>query len=137
VGRPCAWYWDVLTVGVGGTTANAGAGCEEVVVPSDVLCCDRVLRFLSDDDFASCDGAESRLSLGISNTAALPPSSSALSSALRKSIHHKAPVASHALERTEWTIWAVSNPRMLSELRMFRSSAVENMSGAGWARSLA
>ena len=59
------------------------------------------------------------------------PSSTRRRSALRFSIHHSAPVASHASLRTEWTICPVSNPKALMELSKSRSSGVEKMIGAG------
>ena len=59
------------------------------------------------------------------------PSSARRRSAFRFSIHHSAPVASHASLRTEWTICPVSKPRALIELRRSRSSGVEKIIGAG------
>jgi hypothetical protein len=47
------------------------------------------------------------------------------------SIHQTAPAASQAFVSTEWTIWAVSNPRVLKVFKRWRSVGVEKMIGVG------
>jgi len=55
-------------------------------------------------------------------------SSNPFSSFLRN-IHQMAPAESHACERTEWTICAVSKPKDAKVLSKYLSVGVENMTG--------
>jgi hypothetical protein len=77
-------------------------------------------------------GSESGVPFSLS-----PASARAFFSALRLSIHHSAPAASHASLKTECTIWAVSKPRALRLVSRFLSSGVEKMMGAGVLRRVA
>jgi hypothetical protein len=52
-------------------------------------------------------------------------------SSLFLSIHQTAPAASQAFVSTEWTICAVSNPRVLRVFKRWRSVGVEKMIGVG------
>lgn len=97
-----------------------------------------LIRFFFDgsfDIFSSKFGSLSRLAestpVGSMPSALISLSSIICRSSLFLSIHQTAPAASQAFVSTEWTICAVSNPRVLRVFKRWRSVGVEKMIGVG------
>ena len=125
----------VGTVGVAGM--NASSGAERVMAESTSRSFGRCLlsgtrdlstRFLEEGCFDL---------LGLLSAVGLCPCSCSEVSAFLMSIHQSDPEESQASLRTEWTIWPVSNPRLLNEFKSRCSTAVENIIGAGESNKVA
>lgn len=133
----------VEKVGVGGTSANLGCGvvsttsCTSVCIPTETL-----LRFflgvfcLAGAGVASLgpdtrSAIDSSISLGQATAGAAESKSWSwkVFSSFFRSIHHIAPAASQAFDRTECTICAVSRPSEASVLSNCRSGGVVKITG--------
>jgi hypothetical protein len=94
-----------------------------------------LFRFFDVDSLSSKFGSLSWLDESASGKSILRElaslSSDICRSSLFLSIHQTAPAASQAFVSTEWTIWAVSNPRVLRVFKRRRSVGVEKMIGVG------